>query len=130
VPIAVAHEDLGKPGKHQFAPKYQFAGQPPLRWHECPFDTELQAEQFAAALINHSPRLLDIPTAWSEGKARDLDGARRAAVWPDATDAELMAEPAELRAALEARLPGLIDAFRADMAAAGLAWSPAELQGE
>jgi hypothetical protein len=61
------------------------------------------------------------------GKPRDLDAARAAAVWPDATDAELMAEPEALRAALEARLPALLDAFRADMTAAGFLLSmPAE----
>lgn len=42
------------------------------------------------------------------GKERELDRARRCAVWPEATDAELMAEPEELREALRARLPGLI----------------------
>jgi hypothetical protein len=61
-----------------------------------------------------------------EGKPRELDAARRVAVWPDATDAELMAEPDVLRAALEARLPALLAAFRADMDAAGLVWSPSE----
>ncbi|MBB5985994.1 hypothetical protein [Sphingobium lignivorans] len=59
-----------------------------------------------------------------EGKARDLDAARQSAAWPDATDEELSAEPDELKAALEARLPALIEAFRADMSAAGLLWSP------
>lgn len=59
-----------------------------------------------------------------EGKPRDLDGARRAAIWPEATDAELMVQPDALRALLEARLPALMEAFRADMAAAGLLWSP------
>lgn len=61
-----------------------------------------------------------------EGKERDLDAARRVAVWPDATDAELMQEPEELRAALVARLPGLIAAMRADIEAAGFVWSPAD----
>jgi hypothetical protein len=59
-----------------------------------------------------------------EGKARELDAARRVAVWPDATDAELSVDPETLKAALEARLPALIEAFRADMTAAGLLWSP------
>lgn len=59
-----------------------------------------------------------------EGKARELDSARRAAVWPEATDDELSVEPAALTAALAARLPALIERFRADMAAAGFYWSP------
>lgn len=57
-----------------------------------------------------------------EGKARELDSARRAAVWPEATDAELSQEPDALRAALLARLPALLVAFRADMLAAGFLW--------
>lgn len=61
-----------------------------------------------------------------KGKARDLDGARRAAIWPNATDEDLMADPAELRAKLEDRLPVLLGVFRAEMAAAGLLWSPTE----
>lgn len=63
-----------------------------------------------------------------EGKARDLDAARRAAVWPGATDEELCAEPAALRAALEARLPALLAAFESDIRATGLAWTPAEIK--
>ena len=47
-----------------------------------------------------------------EGKARELDAARRAAIWPEATDEELSAEPEALRAMLAARLPGLMAEFR------------------
>ena len=54
-----------------------------------------------------------------EGKARELDAARRAAVWPEATDAELSAEPEALKAALVARLPVLLERFKADMLAVG-----------
>lgn len=59
-----------------------------------------------------------------EGKARDLAAARRSAVWPDATDAQLCAEKADLAAMLEARLPKLMAEFRADMDEAGLLWEP------
>lgn len=67
------------------------------------------------------PRLAWLPW-WiiGEGKARELDAARRVAIWPDATDAELSAEPEALRAALAARLPALLDRFRAVCAAAGV----------
>lgn len=58
-----------------------------------------------------------------EGKARQLDAARAAAVWPDATDAELMQEPEQLRAVLAARLPQLLIDFRRDIEAAGFLWS-------
>ncbi|MDQ0301381.1 hypothetical protein [Ancylobacter polymorphus] len=63
-----------------------------------------------------------------EGKARELDKARNAAVWPDATDEELSREPADLRAALVARLPALLQAFRADMEAIGFLWSPEDFR--
>jgi hypothetical protein len=58
-----------------------------------------------------------------KGKQRDLDGARRAAVWPDATDGDLMAEPASLKVALMARLPALLEEFKHDILAAGFLWS-------
>lgn len=45
-----------------------------------------------------------------EGKPRELDAARRAAIWPEATDEELTAP--DLKEKLEARLPGLMAEFR------------------
>lgn len=48
-----------------------------------------------------------------EGKERDLDWARASAMWPDATDEELMADDLEQK--LIDRLPGLIELFKADM---------------
>lgn len=45
-----------------------------------------------------------------EGKERDLDAARRCAVWPDATDEELTSPGLEDR--LRDRLPALIAEFR------------------
>jgi hypothetical protein len=54
-----------------------------------------------------------------EGKARDLDAARRVAIWPDATDEQLCAEPAVLRTLLEARLPALLAEFKACMSSLG-----------
>lgn len=61
-------------------------------------------------------------TRTGEGKARELNHARSTAVWPEATDEELCAEPEVLKAALEARLPTLLAAFRTDMEACGFAW--------
>lgn len=57
-----------------------------------------------------------------EGKDRQLDWARSAAVWPEATDEQLTAEPEVLKAALLERLPALLLAFRADMEAIGFLW--------
>ena len=50
-----------------------------------------------------------------KGKERDLDAARRAAVWPDATDDELCQERPQLEAALKARLPALLGEFKQAM---------------
>jgi hypothetical protein len=61
-----------------------------------------------------------------EGKARELDAARRAAIWPDATDAELCAP--DLKARLVARLPGLLADFKAAMLGAGFLW-PGDYRG-
>lgn len=55
-------------------------------------------------------------------KERNLDYARSSAVWPEATDAELCADPATLTAQLEARLPALLADFRRDVEACGLRW--------
>jgi hypothetical protein len=54
-----------------------------------------------------------------EGKARELEAARRAAVWPDATDEQLCLPRDELKALLEARLPALLADFRADVESIG-----------
>lgn len=65
-------------------------------------------------------------TRTGEGKARDLEAARRSAIWPGATDSELMAPRAELAAALEARLPALLAAFRRDVeSVCGFFWDAA-----
>ena len=55
-----------------------------------------------------------------EGKARDLDAARKCAIWPDATDEELTADG--LKERLEARLPELLVEFRAAMEGLGFVW--------
>jgi len=46
-------------------------------------------------------------------KESNLDAARSSAVWPEATDAELLAS--DLREKLEKRLPRLLEDFRAAM---------------
>ena len=57
------------------------------------------------------------PIEWSEGKKRELDVARRAAVWPEATDEELTAPG--LKERLEARQAGLVAEFRAAVESLG-----------
>lgn len=119
--IAIAAEN--KPGGYQFKPKFTFVGYG-TRWHECAFDDEHTAQEWAQALNTRHITFERVPTQYSEGKARNLDAARSCGVWPDATDEELCAEPDVLKAALLARLPALIAAFRADMDAIGMLWEP------
>lgn len=117
----VKHEHAKETGSnaYRFKPKFTFDGYGD-KWHECPFDLESEAQDFLVALKTCAPKFMEIPTAWSEGKARELDGARRAAVWPDATDEDLTAPG--LRERLLARLPELLAALRKDIEAAGFVW--------
>lgn len=108
--VAIAYEPR-KGENLNFGPKYTFVGYAE-KWHECPFDSQVQADEFARAFNTLNVQFVRIPTGYSTGKDRELDGARNSAVWPDATDAELSAEPAELRASLMARLPVLMAEFR------------------
>lgn len=116
--IAVGYEK--RTGEnYDFAPKYTFGGFD-ARWHECPFDTEGEALDFLTALQTCKPMFVSHATAWGKGKERELDAARRSAIWPDATDEELTAEG--LKERLEARLPGLLAEFRRDVESLGFVW--------
>lgn len=61
-----------------------------------------------------------------EGKERQLDAARSVAIWPEATDEQLTAEPEELRRALEGRLPELLERFEETMRSCGFVWPEKE----
>lgn len=50
-----------------------------------------------------------------EGKPRDLEAARNAAIWPGATDAELCLPKSELEKLLIARLPSLMEEFKTEI---------------
>jgi hypothetical protein len=116
----IRYDHENRPGEsYKFAPKYTFGGYAE-KWHECPFDTEEEALRFLQALQHNSPKFLSIPTAWSDGKERELDNARHAAVWPDATDEDLTAPG--LKERLEARLPALLVEFRAAVESLGFIW--------
>ena len=116
----IRYDHENKPGdSYKFAPKFTYGGYAE-KWHECPFDTEPEALDFLKALQTGKPQFLSIPTAWSDGKARELDSARHAAVWPDATDEELTAPG--LKERLEARLPALLVEFRAAVESLGFTW--------
>jgi hypothetical protein len=120
--VSIAHEN--RPGDtYKFAPKWTLAGYGE-KWHECPWDSQAQAQAFADSLNTCRMHVHKVPTRYSEGKARDLRAARICAAWPDATDEQLCAPRDELRAMLEARLPALLVEFRAAIEGAGFAWEP------
>jgi len=54
-----------------------------------------------------------------EGKPRELDAARRAAIWPEATDDQLCADRKTLTETLQARLTALLAEFRTAVEAIG-----------
>lgn len=110
--VAVPHKDEPNT-RYKFADKYTFDGYP-CEWYQCPFDTLQEAQEWAAALrgkVTFESR----PTAWGEGKARELDLARSSACWPEATDEQLSLPTDDLRKLLVDRLPGLLAQFRAAM---------------
>jgi hypothetical protein len=116
----IRYDHENKPGdSYKFAPKYTFGGYAE-KWHECPFNNESEALDFLKALQTCSPKFVSVPTAWGEGKDRELDSARSAAVWPEATDEDLTAPG--LKERLEARLPALLVEFRAAVESLGFTW--------
>lgn len=101
-----------------FHPRFTF-GSYGERWHDCPFNNADEARQYLLALQKFSPKFTQVPTAFGEGKARDLDAARLSAIWPEATDEELLAPKPELEAKLLARLPTLMQEFKAAVESLG-----------
>jgi hypothetical protein len=120
VPLVVVRVEHGGSAKDRdlYGPKWTLDGAP-TAWHMCPFDTEAEALEFVAAAAGGF-EVRKVPTAFSRGKARELDAARRAAVWPDATDEDLTAPGLEER--LAARLPALLAEFRAAVEGLGFTW--------
>lgn len=123
----IPYDNKGK--GYGFQPKWHFIGDGAKQWHECPFDSEAEANMWAETL-NRAITDLDymtvftIPTAYSEGKERELDSARSVAVWPDATDEQLTLPKEELTTLLKARLPALIADFRKVIEQSGFLWEP------
>lgn len=115
-------------GGYQYSPKFTFGGYG-SKWHDGPFDSELDAKAFLHALQNCNLKFTQYATIYGEGKERDLDAARNAGVWPDATDAELLAP--DLESKLKARLPGLLAAMRdAIENDCGMIWNLETFEGE
>jgi len=117
-------------GRRLYRPKFTFGGYG-KKWHEGPFDSELDAVAFLHALQNCEPHFTQYATQYGEGKARDLDAARNAAIWPDASDADLSVSRSELESALTARLPAIVAEFRGAMIHdCGFIWDAPQADGE
>lgn len=119
--VEVAHPDAGK-GGIEYRPNYTFKSYP-AEWHECPFNSRREAEQWAKA-IPGGFRIEKVPTLWAKAKPRDFAAARRFAVWPEATDAELSLPYDELKQLLDARLPVLLEEFKNGKEIGGFLFSP------
>ena len=110
---------------YKYGPKYTFEGYD-CSWGVAPFDDETMALGYQQEFATHDMEIITIPVAWGKGKVRELDAARRSGVDFDGmlTD-EFLSQPKEvLTAALQARLPALLAAFRSDIEKAGFKWSP------
>lgn len=114
---AIAHVD--REGEYKYSPHYTFQGFAE-KWHECPFRDKTEAEEMCDALNGCEVQWIRIPVRYSDGKERELDSARRASVWLEATDEELIADG--LKERLEARLPALLAEFRRDVESLGFVW--------
>lgn len=101
---------------------YTFEGFADNSWTYAPFTTEVLAVELLEAMRKFPYRIEAVPVRWAEGKPRELDAARRAAVWPDAPDEVLCLPKDELTQVLRDRLPGLLAEFRRDMEACGFKW--------
>lgn len=123
MPVAYDHDrDQATYGTH-YAPD----GLEGMSWARAPWKSYREADEFCRAFNHCTPRFEVVPTHWSRGKARELEAARRAACWPEATDEQLCAPREDLQRALVERLPALLDDFRRDMETAGFLWSPEDL---
>lgn len=113
--VPVSHERDG----HHYGEKFyieEIDGE--LPWHDCPYGSRREAEEWSRALLGKvGVRFSTEAVEWSEGKAPELEAARRSACWPDATLEQLQDE-----AALMARLPDLLAQMRAEVEAAGIDW--------
>jgi hypothetical protein len=91
-------------------------------WHEAPFKDITSAAEFTEGLNTESFELVKLAVEFSTGKERDFDAARHCAIWPEATEEQLSLPKEELTKLLNARLPGLMAEFKADMEELGFTY--------
>jgi hypothetical protein len=74
---------------------------------------QLLKKEAAEAMVRRiGGEIVPVPWIVHEGKERNLQVARNAAIWQDATDEELSAERHVLLAKLQERLPALMEEFK------------------
>ncbi len=93
------------PSEHGIARRFVFNPDEPHKLLD-----KKEAEEMAVRLDGE---IVPVPWVYFEGKDRELDTARRSAIWPDATDEELMSD--NLKDKLLERLPALMEEFKRDM---------------
>jgi hypothetical protein len=109
--IGIDHNDKS----YNFDPKYTFGGYGD-KWHNYPFDTELEALNFLEALQTYDFEVVKVATKWAEAVTPNLDYARSSAVWPEANLSDFTEEK------LKARLPGLMHDFKTDVELLGFVY--------
>lgn len=85
-------------------------------WYGTLFNTREYILQVKEALSFCEWEIVEVATAWGEGKEPDLDAARSSAIWFDAELEDFTEEK------LLARLPQLVADFKKDIEAIGLAY--------
>jgi len=88
---------------------------PSGEWYDCLFKSEREALEWLEMLQTFKVEFVQIPTKWCEEVEPNLEGARRSAVWPEATLEQL-----QNKELLEARLPQLMEDFKKDVESLGL----------
>jgi hypothetical protein len=112
-PVAVPYVKREGGTDYDFGPHYTVTGDDCKQWHEAPFKSLTEAQEFCDALNTYKLTFERVPTDYAKEKPRNLEAARSCANWPDATDEQLCAPRADLEKALIARLPAMMARFRA-----------------
>ena len=103
---------------YDFSPNYSLTGfikeNETKKWRKAPFKDKRKAEEFLACLQQFSYEIISIPVEWCKAVEPNLEAARSSAIWPDATLEQLQDKDQ-----LMARLPELMESFKADIEALG-----------
>jgi hypothetical protein len=115
--VEIEHKNSLK-HEYQYKPKYSFNGMNTDKWHEAPFDTLQEVNNFVEAMTNCKVEIISEPTSYGDGKERDLKAARNCAIEDlglELSDEQLMLPKEELKQILLARLPELMQRFKSEM---------------